>query len=88
MYGVVHVKFNQLVYENVDTITGLPIERRPIYVTGIFRSFTYKIAAKTGWHRHGTKLYVTVALCIHLALPVHSYSPSPEIAITDIWPRT
>ena len=25
-------------------------------VTSIFRSFTYKTAAKTGWHRYGTKL--------------------------------
>jgi len=27
-----------------------------ITVTGIFRSFTYKMAPKTGWHRYGTKL--------------------------------
>jgi len=27
-----------------------------ITVTSIFRSFTYKMAAKTGWHRYGTKL--------------------------------
>jgi len=26
-----------------------------ITVTSIFRSFAYKMAAKTGWHRHGTK---------------------------------
>ena len=25
-------------------------------VASIFRSFTYKMAAKTGWHRYGTKL--------------------------------
>ena len=27
-----------------------------ITATSIFRSFTYKMAAKTGWHRYGTKL--------------------------------
>jgi len=27
-----------------------------ITVTSIFQSFTYKMAAKTGWHRYGTKL--------------------------------
>jgi len=46
------------VYENVHTITGLPIKAylSAITVTGIFRSFTYKMAPKTGWHRYGTKL--------------------------------
>jgi len=27
-----------------------------ITVTSIFRNFNYKMAAKTGWHRYGTKL--------------------------------
>jgi len=27
-----------------------------VTVASIFRSFTYKMAAKTGWHRYGTKL--------------------------------
>jgi len=68
---LVHMKLNQLVYENVHTITGSPIKRtldskmlvtvialkfRAITVTSIFRSFTYKMVAKTGWHRYRTKL--------------------------------
>ena len=35
-------------------------------VTGIFQSFTYKMAAKTSWHRYGTKLRHWVTLCIRL----------------------
>ena len=34
-----------------------------ITVTNIFRSFTYKMAAKTGWHRYETKLRYCHAVC-------------------------
>ena len=52
------MKLNRLAYENVRTITSLPVKTRlsAIAVTGIFQSFTYKMAAKISWHRYGTKL--------------------------------
>ena len=57
IYGVVHIKSNQLVYDNVHTITSLPIKRiKRCYSNQYFQSFTYKVAAKTGRHRYGTKL--------------------------------
>jgi len=38
-------------------------------LTNLSQRFTYKMAAKTSWNRHGTKYYyVTVTLCIHRLL--------------------
>ena len=38
-------------------ISNLPKERiSDNRVTNIFKSFTHKMAAKTSWHRYGTKL--------------------------------
>ena len=51
------MKLYQLVYENVHTIISLPIKRiLATSLTTIAESFTYKMAAKTSWHRDGTKL--------------------------------
>jgi len=57
-YGVIHIKLNQLVSENVHTITGLPISvyLSAITVTSIFQNVTHKMAAETSWHGYGTKL--------------------------------
>ena len=45
------------VYENVHTITSLPITRFKHYYSNQHLSeFYLKIAAKTSWHRYGTKL--------------------------------
>jgi len=51
------MKFSQLVYENVHTIRCLPkAYLSAVPVTSIFKRFTYKMAAKASWRRHGTKL--------------------------------
>ena len=50
-----YIKFNQLVEENSRMIINLPT-KRDIRVTNISKSFTYKMAAETSWHRQGTIL--------------------------------
>jgi len=52
IHGVVQIKFNQLVYENVYTIIYLPKKRTSVTADwNISKSFTHKMAAKTSWHR-------------------------------------
>ena len=54
---MIHTKLNKLVYENVYTTTSLPTKRIQVLLRNQhFQSFTYKTAAKTSWHRYGTKL--------------------------------
>ena len=50
-----YIKFNQLVEENSRMIINLPT-KRDIRVTNMSKSFTYKMAAETSWHRQGTIL--------------------------------
>jgi len=46
-----------LVKESVHMITNLPTERfKAMLHANNFRFFTYKMVAKTGWHREETKL--------------------------------
>ena len=50
---------NQLVYENVQMIINSLTNKEYLSDTtaiNISQSFTYKMAAKTSWHRYGTKL--------------------------------
>jgi len=56
IYHVSQIKFNRL--ENVHIITDLPTKLilSDSRVTNISKSFTHKMAAKTSWHRYGTKL--------------------------------
>ena len=56
--GVIHTKLFQLVYVKCPYDHQLTNKTylSAITVTGIFQSFTYKMAAKTSWHRYGTKL--------------------------------
>ena len=54
IYHVIQTKFNQLVEENVHPADKTYLS--DIRVTNIFKSFTYKMAAETNWHRYGTKL--------------------------------
>jgi len=51
-------KIESLIYENVIMITSFTNKAylSLITVTSIFQSFTYKMAAKTSWHRYRTKL--------------------------------
>ena len=72
IYHVFQIKLSQLVYENIHGIINLDVEdvlaqalclyaKRQTYlsdsrVTNISKSFTYKMAAKTIWHRYVTKL--------------------------------
>jgi len=59
IYRVIHIKLNQLVQENVHTITDFTNEAylSTITVANIFQSFTYKMAAKINGHRYRTKLH-------------------------------
>jgi len=62
---IIHIELNKLVYETVHTIASLPIKEylSAIIVTSIFRSFTYRMAAKkTGIDTE--RNYVTATLCI------------------------
>jgi len=54
---VIHIKLNQLVYANVHTIISFSNKAclSDATVTNIYGSFTHKMAAKTSWHRYGTK---------------------------------
>ena len=59
IYAVVHIKLNQLVYEmlaRLQLTNKAYLSAIRVPVTSIFQSFTYKMAAKPGWHRYGTKL--------------------------------
>ena len=51
-------KIQQVSFKNVHVIIKLLTKRIliAIAVTNISKSFTYKMAAKTSWHRYGTKL--------------------------------
>jgi len=51
-------KIQPVSFKNVHMIINLLTKRILISITlkNISKSFTYKMAAKTSWHRYGTKL--------------------------------
>jgi len=51
--GVIHTKLNQLGYDYWLTNKAYLSD---VTKTTIADSFTHKMAAKTSWHRYGTKL--------------------------------
>jgi len=60
IYHVIHMKLNQLVQENVHMINKAYLSA--ITVT-FLRVFTYKMATKINWQRHGTKLRLFHPCC-------------------------
>ena len=79
IYRVVSLKFNAQAYENVRVIIKLANKAylSDITVVNISESFTPKMAAKTSWHRHESKLrhcrpMYNVVLLITKAITVRS----------------
>ena len=63
IYHVIPIKFDRLAKEKC------PHDRKSVFklsdhrVTNISNSFNRKMAAKTSWHRHMERNYVSVTLC-------------------------